>query len=128
MIARCQYENGYCTVCLQPAPPNCANRVCKPGQPIRAPHGTSHSTVCIHRGEALETTVKVACKSCGGKQQMNDCRPHECAVHKRCLPNYRPRGEALNEWNARQPESSLYHLCAGCPDKEVATPARGAKG
>lgn len=70
-------------------------------------------TVCAHLGPAT-TTVKVECHTCQG-QKLVDQPAHQCEVYRRCLPTYRPTGEALEQWHARKPECELYQLCSGCP-------------
>ena len=76
---------------------------------------------CIHLGKALDTTVKVACTSCGGNKPML-ARVYECAVtkHGRCLPNFTPNSDKMKQqWLDRKPESDLYALCYECPLKQL---------
>jgi len=68
---------------------------------------------CRHLGESTGN-VKTGCTSCNGRFLF--VRSHACELHGRCLPTFRPRGEALEEWRKREPEQSLYPLCSGCED------------
>lgn len=67
---------------------------------------------CVHLAAPVGT-VKVQCDTCQGKKSI-DFPAHACEVHRRCLPSYRPTGEALEKWRERKPESDIYRLCAGC--------------
>ena len=65
---------------------------------------------CVHLGEATGE-IKVACGCDGGDRPTPT---HVCERYGRCLPLYAPSGERLAAWKLRQPEASLYALCAGC--------------
>lgn len=67
-------------------------------------------TRCQHLGE-MSGALKVAC-SCGDRRQP----VHECGLHGRCLPNFRPRGDDLVTWLDRKPESDIYQACTLCRD------------
>jgi hypothetical protein len=78
---------------------------------------------CVHLGE--RRTRKVLCVTCQGANNI-DQPVHECAVHKRCLPQFRPKGEAADRWygNAElgiepREESKMYHVCQGCLSRQV---------
>lgn len=73
---------------------------------------------CLHLGKALDMTVKVDCKTCDGKQVVEN-RVYECEVHRRCLAHYQPVD--IDKWITRKPESDIYQLCFNCPDKKLAT-------
>lgn len=61
----------------------------------------------------------VALKDCGRatKQRLP---VHQCALHGRCLPNFRPTDEQREKWGPGQPIESdvqLFKWCATCPDR-----------
>ena len=73
---------------------------------------------CLHLGPAVArdgVNVKVKC-GCSSKEKELLHAAHECAVHGRCLPTLVPTD--LAAWQARKPESEIYHLCHGCGEKE----------
>lgn len=42
---------------------------------------------------------------------------YKCSLHKYCIPNWKPKGMALEKWYNRKPESNIFRLCEYCPDK-----------
>lgn len=89
---------------------------------------------CVHLGEKKPTTLKVLCVTCKGVGNI-DQPVYECGVYGRCLPHFNPKEEAADRWygNAEKgieprDESALYHVCHGCPSRElveVAPPPAG---
>lgn len=78
---------------------------------------------CAHLG-AAKTEVKVECDTCRGKVLVSQ-PAHACAALGRCLPTYSPAD--LAKWQARKPESDIYHLCRGCDRFEALPPAPGGE-
>lgn len=65
---------------------------------------------CANLGESVGV-VLVQCRACKGRVTVK--KPvFRCTAFGRCLPNYVPAD--LTEWQARKPESDIYHLCRGC--------------
>lgn len=78
---------------------------------------------CKHIGNST-VSVKVECETCRG-DVMISVPASECAVFGRCLPTYSPPDRA--KWNARTPESDIYHICRGCERFEALPPAPGSE-
>lgn len=111
----CRFETGskgdvcdYCGYKLKADYPNPPTRVCD-------------GPACRHLGtkrtdnQGVPLTVKCGCS---GKEKEIHLPEHECKIHNRCLPTFRPTAEQLEKWNARKPESEIYQLCYNCPDRE----------
>lgn len=80
---------------------------------------------CKHLGERKSQTLKVLCTTCKGVNNI-DQPVNECAVYGRCLPEFRPTGEAADRWYGneakgieRRFEADAYHVCHGCTSREL---------
>jgi len=85
---------------------------------------------CKHLGQRRsangeEEILKVLCETCQGSGNVNQ-PVFSCDVHKRCLPHFRPQGEAYDRWYGneakgieRRFEADFYHVCHGCSEKEL---------
>jgi hypothetical protein len=76
---------------------------------------------CKHLGDEAGV-ITVACTEHHGKSDRQVA--FKCSVHGRCLPTYRPKGDAADNWFGNESkgiesryEHALYKLCWGCPDR-----------
>jgi hypothetical protein len=72
-------------------------------------------------------SLKVLCVTCQGAQNI-DQPVFNCAIFSRCLPNFRPTGEAADKWFGNpelgippREESGSFHACYGCKKRRVDT-------
>ena len=85
---------------------------------------------CKHLGERRsangeQEVLKVLCQTCRGVN--NIMQPvYGCDLHKRCLPEFKPVGEAYDLWFGseakgieRRFEADFYHVCHGCRDQDL---------
>ncbi len=80
---------------------------------------------CKHLGERKPATLKVLCTTCKGVNNI-DQPVNACAIYGRCLPEFRPTGEAADRWYGneekgieRRFEADAYHVCMGCASREL---------
>lgn len=68
---------------------------------------------CVHLGEPVGE-ILTDCETCQGRVRVKQV-VHYCTAFGpcgRCLPAYIPPNQTA--WEARKPESDIYHLCNGC--------------
>lgn len=65
---------------------------------------------CVHLTPTADVAL-IECESCQGRVRIK-YPANDCAIYGRCLPTFVPAD--LKAWEARKPESDLYHLCHGC--------------
>lgn len=93
---------------------------------------------CKHLGEQLvaegkPNVLKVLCTTCKGVNNI-DQPVFACALFKRCLPKFQPQAEAYDRWYGNQAkgierrfEADIFHVCHGCPSRELVEVAPPAK-
>lgn len=94
-------------------------------EPKRTNRAAAPKRQCKHLGERKPATLKVLCTTCQGVNNI-DQPVNGCALYGRCLPAFRPTGEAADRWYGneakgieRRFEADAYHVCFGCKSREL---------